>query len=340
MEEEIVKYFSFNNVTLKVVVNPKTSFVNCEPLSDEDLVVINYDDCEVQKIPHEDDYEDCEVEKIPHEDDYKDCESEKIPHEEFDNIVKNIENVIEKKEVFGKDQIMKILGSLEAETNISLEDWYQLLTLRRFPFYRNFLKNSNGENKLNDWEFIQVSGNNREWEVEYGGLPSNNFQMETFWKEEEKSVSSDESCFLVKASSEYFAKEQIIDLENMNLIPAVLMDECKPKIVYQDWYHRGNRMNSYKLTVSLLDAKKQELCYRIHFHEAETKPGPVVWEKIVDLFEKYPKGVRYIRFKHGGFGKGGYPLRIANSWVYLVPYGHEACDNNTEEINTLTSCPT
>ncbi|KAL1460760.1 hypothetical protein WDU94_012711 [Cyamophila willieti] len=308
MEEEIVKYFSFNNVTLKVVVNAKTSSVVCESIVDEDLVIINHQDCEVEKIPHE---------KVDVSVNQSANDGEAFGYK----IEENVNDVIQEKEVFGKEQVMKILGSLETETNITLEDWYQLLTLRRFPFYRNFIKNSSGENKLNDWEF----GIKSEWNVEYGGLPSNHFQMETFWKEENKSESSlVESCFVVKASSEYFAKEQIIDLEEMNLIPAVLMDECQPKIVYQDWYHRGNRVNSYKLTVSLLDAHKQELSYRIHFKEADTKPGPLGWKKIGNLFEKYPRGVRYIRFKHGGFVKGRYPIRIAHSWVYLIPCGHQA----------------
>uniref|UniRef100_A0A8D9AQ85 F-box only protein 2 n=1 Tax=Cacopsylla melanoneura TaxID=428564 RepID=A0A8D9AQ85_9HEMI len=245
----------------------------------------------------------------------------------------NLSNVTEYDEAFVKKQVMKVLGSFEVETKMSLSAWYKLFTWQ-FPYYRNFLKNSRGENYLNDWKITNLKKGR--WQVISGSqiLPPDFIQMGSYYKSGNDGLSSVESFFSVKTYFEYCSKEQLLNLNKMNLIPSMLMDKYQPKIVYQDGYHRGNLVNSYKLTVSLLDENEQELCSRIHFREAETKPGPVDWKKVINVFDKYPPGVRFIRFRHGGFVKAGHPLKVAHSCVYLIPSSHNIAEITSDEFES------
>ncbi|KAL1463023.1 hypothetical protein WDU94_014815 [Cyamophila willieti] len=245
----------------------------------------------------------------------------------------DVSKVTEYDEYFIKENVKKILGSFEAETNVPLSAWYKLFTWQ-FPYYRNFLKNSKGEDYLNDWKISHVK--NGQWQVVCGSeiLPPDCIQMGSYWKSGDGGISSVESFFSVETCFEYCSKEQLVNLNKMSLLPAMMIDKYQPKIVYQDWYHRGNLVNSYKLTVSLLDENEQELCSRIHFRETETTPGPVDWKKIVNFFEKYPPGVRYIRFRHGSFIRGGHPLRVTHSCVYLIPSNHEIPEITTDELES------
>uniref|UniRef100_A0A8D8T1P8 F-box only protein 2 n=1 Tax=Cacopsylla melanoneura TaxID=428564 RepID=A0A8D8T1P8_9HEMI len=220
---------------------------------------------------------------------------------------------------FGRDRVEAMLTSLEDETDIPVNVWYDLITKREFPFYRNLMHNPNGDEEMVGWQSEQP------WQTTPEGNLPDSLRVASYWNQEqteEPEPGSVKTCFSVHRPAEYCSKEQLIDLESLHILPATLMDKHRPQIVYQDWYHRGNRLNSYKLTVTLLDSERRELYAHIHFREGENRSGEVWWEKVVHLFDTYPLGVRYIRFVHGGFVKADEPIRVTQSGVCLVP----ACD--------------
>ncbi|XP_007250067.3 F-box only protein 6 isoform X1 [Astyanax mexicanus] len=170
---------------------------------------------------------------------------------------------------------------------------------------RNLLKNPNAEEDYTGWDIVENGGD--KWSIE--GM---------FTPHPDSSVTK---CFVTS----YFpcVKRQLINLEQEGYSPA-LLDEIQPDIIISDWYApRWDCGSEYLICVELLNRKKKPMQI--------FQPEPVIfpqwneqqWNQMTHIFKDYGRGVRYIRFTHGGkdtqFWAGWYGIRVTNSSVEIYP---------------------
>ncbi|XP_057175075.1 F-box only protein 44-like isoform X2 [Triplophysa rosa] len=182
-------------------------------------------------------------------------------------------------------------------------DWrlFYFLSKKR----RNLLKNPRAEEKLHRWKLVENGGDG--WKTEGNCAPLPNDTID--------------KCFAT--SYGMCLKEQLIDLKKEGYSPA-FMDHLQPAIKISDWYAPRRDCGSfYKICVELLDQKKKPM--------RTFDPDPVYFEQWNDqqwcpmthVFKDYGRGVRFIRFTHGGqdtqYWAGWYGIRVINSSVEICP---------------------
>ncbi|MBN3300796.1 FBX6 protein, partial [Amia calva] len=171
----------------------------------------------------------------------------------------------------------------------------------------NLLKNPCAEDKFNGWHLLHNGGD--KWNIEdvspHHALPD--LSVQKFF------VTSYGQCL----------KSQLIDLVKKGYPPS-LLDEVQPDIVVSDWYApRWDCGCQYEICVQLLSHRKKVL--------QEFRPKMVIfpqwndmqWNQVRHVFQKYGRGVRFVRFCHGGkdtqFWAGWYGIRVTNSSVEIDP---------------------
>ncbi|KAK1801688.1 hypothetical protein P4O66_022332 [Electrophorus voltai] len=181
----------------------------------------------------------------------------------------------------------------------------------RWAFYflykkrHNLLKNPNAEENFNGWHISENGGD--QWNVE-----------DVFTPHPDNTVTK---CFVT--SYHLCLKSQLIDLEKEGYSPAFL-DDIQPDIIISDWYvPRWDCGSQYEIRVDLLDQKKKTLKtfnpQRVTFPQWNDQQ----WNQMTHVFKDYGRGVRFIRFIHGGqdtqFWAGWYGIRVTNSSVEIYP---------------------
>ncbi|XP_035513111.1 F-box only protein 44-like [Morone saxatilis] len=183
------------------------------------------------------------------------------------------------------------------------EDWrlFYFLCKQR----RNLLKNPRAENEMNNWHILENGGDN--WTIEDVMTPHPN---ETVKK---NFVTSFQTC----------KKMQLIDLGMEGYNPS-FMDQFQPDIRISDWYApRWDCGSEYEIHVELLNQRKRPIKTfspdTIYFEQWSDQK----WNQMTYVFKNYGKGVRYIRFTHGGkdtqFWAGWYGIRVTDSCVEICP---------------------
>ncbi|XP_036389198.1 F-box only protein 6-like isoform X2 [Megalops cyprinoides] len=183
------------------------------------------------------------------------------------------------------------------------EDWrvYYFLCKKR----HNLLKNPKAEDKFNGWQILENGGDR--------------------WKIEDVSASlPDETVKKFFVTSYHFCrKSQLINLAEEGYGPW-FMDKIQPDIVISDWYSpRWDCGSEYEICVELLDQRKKVIQKfspdTVYFEQWNDQQ----WQQMTHVFRDYGKGVRYVRFTHGGkdtqFWAGWYGIRVTNSSVEIRP---------------------
>ncbi|XP_028849790.1 F-box only protein 6-like [Denticeps clupeoides] len=183
------------------------------------------------------------------------------------------------------------------------EDWRLFYFLCKKK--RNLIRNPKAERDLEKWELLQNGGDC--WVVEGMFVPHPD-EMVT-------------KCFVTSYGK--CLKCQLINLQEEGYSP-VFMDTFQPAIKVSDWYApRWDCGSRYELRVELLNGNKKVL--------TSFRPDEVVfeqwndqqWHQVTHVFKDYGRGVRFIRFIHGGqdtqFWKGWYGIRVTNSSVEIGP---------------------
>uniref|UniRef100_A0AAR2J0L4 FBA domain-containing protein n=2 Tax=Pygocentrus nattereri TaxID=42514 RepID=A0AAR2J0L4_PYGNA len=166
---------------------------------------------------------------------------------------------------------------------------------------RNLLKNPSAGENFSGWEIIRNGGDG--WITD-----------RIFAPHPDKTVTK---CFLT--SYRLCLKRQLIDLEKEGYSPAIL-DEMQPDIVISDWYApRRDCGSQYDICIELLN-QFQEAVQTLQpesviFPQWNDQP----WKEMTHVFKDYGRGVRFIRFTHGGrdtqFWAGYYGIRVTSSSV-------------------------
>ncbi|XP_051844505.1 F-box only protein 6-like [Antechinus flavipes] len=198
-------------------------------------------------------------------------------------------------------------GFISENWDQPVADWkvfYFLCSLRR-----NLLRNPCAEEGLEFWRIDQNGGDN--WKVEETpGAHGRDFPDPRVKK---YFVTSYHTCL----------KSQMIDLKAEGYWNE-LMDVVRPDIVVKDWFAaRYDCACRYQICVQLLSA---------NFLVLDTfEPPPMEikqwsdceWREVSHTFSNYPRGVRHIRFQHGGkdtqYWAGWYGSRVTNSSITIGP---------------------
>ncbi|XP_076840254.1 F-box only protein 6-like isoform X2 [Brachyhypopomus gauderio] len=169
----------------------------------------------------------------------------------------------------------------------------------------NLLKNPSAKENLNGWLILKNGGDL--WTVENMFAPHPD---DTVTK-----------CFVT--SYDLCLKSQLIDLEKEGYNPAFL-DDIQPDIIISDWYApRWDCGSQYEICVDLLNQKKKIV--KTFKPDIVTFPqwNDQQWKQMTHVFKDYGRGVRFIRFTHGGqdtqFWAGWYGIRVTNSSVEIYP---------------------
>lgn len=100
---------------------------------------------------------------------------------------------------------------------------------------------------------------------------------------------------------------------------------CTP-FTYDRYAPRWDCGSEYEICVQLLGAKKKHVLKtfrpdKVTFQQWNDQK----WSQVTHVFKNYGRGVRYIRFMHGGkdtqFWAGWYGIRVTNSSVEICPAG-------------------
>ncbi|XP_063064569.1 F-box only protein 44-like [Engraulis encrasicolus] len=170
---------------------------------------------------------------------------------------------------------------------------------------RNLLKNPKAEEGFSGWEILENGGDK--------------------WKVEDVMMEHPDDTITKNFVTSYFScmKCQVIDLEAEGY-SASFMDEFQPSIRISDWYApRWDCGSEYEMRVELLGAKKKKIITSLTEKETFQQWNDQKWTQVTRVFTNYGKGVRYIRFTHGGkdtqFWAGWYGIRVTNSSVEICP---------------------
>ncbi|KAJ8371369.1 hypothetical protein SKAU_G00113970 [Synaphobranchus kaupii] len=171
---------------------------------------------------------------------------------------------------------------------------------------RNLLKNPSAEEQFEGWKILENGGD--KWSIEdVSEQPHPDETVKKFF------VTSYEPC----------KKFQIINLSKEGYNKS-FMDEIQPDILISDWYApRWDCGSMYEICVELLNQKKKVI--------SKFCPEPVYfeqwndhkWEQMTHVFRGYGRGVRFIRFCHGGSDTknwaGWYGIRVTKSSLEIGP---------------------
>lgn len=187
----------------------------------------------------------------------------------------------------------------------SPKDWrlYYFLCKKR----RNLLKNPRAEHGMQNWQITDNGGD--KWKVGEVMKPHPNDAVQKNF------ITSYRFC----------RKLQLIDLEMEGYSPS-FMDNFQPDIKISDWYApRWDCGSEYEICVQLLNKKKnpvQTFAPETVFFEQWNDQN---WCQMTHVFRNYGRGVRFIRFCHGGkdtqFWAGWYGVRVTDSSVEICPAG-------------------
>lgn len=118
-------------------------------------------------------------------------------------------------------------------------------------------------------------------------------------------------------------KSQLIDLE-MEGYNGMFMDKFQPDIKITDWYApRYDCGCQYGMKVELLNQRRKTVKEfapeTVYFEQWNDQK----WEQVTHVFRNYGRGVRFIRFTHGGkdtqYWAGWYGIRVTDSSVEICP---------------------
>lgn len=154
------------------------------------------------------------------------------------------------------------------------------------PYNRNLIKNPCALENFSHWKVDQNGGDQfRIEEKPCGSHPLENFT----------DVKGPYKCWVT--SYGWCEKHQVIDLISEGCSPKVL-DEMRPEIQVSEWYAaRFDCKMVYQIKVKLLDEESKELK---KWSFSDHKPAGKDWFKVDHIFTSYPKGLRFIKFKHKG----------------------------------------
>ncbi|XP_077070414.1 F-box only protein 44-like isoform X1 [Siphateles boraxobius] len=210
------------------------------------------------------------------------------------------------------------------------EDWrmFYFITKKR----RNLLKNPRADDEFQGWEIVQNGGDH--WLAEENRKPfpddkvtkcfitSYGFDiLDPSRKFNQSRQSTHES--LIIFFLRLCLKQQLIDLKKEGYSGA-FMDQLQPPIKISDWYApRFDCGCQYEVCVELLDQSKKPIKSfqpeKVFFQQWNDEP----WCQMTHIFKEYGRGVRFIRFTHGGkdtqFWAGWYGIRVTNSSVEICP---------------------
>ncbi|KAJ8371367.1 hypothetical protein SKAU_G00113950, partial [Synaphobranchus kaupii] len=170
---------------------------------------------------------------------------------------------------------------------------------------RNLLKNPSAEEQFNGWQILENGGD--KWSIEDVSEPLPDETVKKFF------VTSYRPC----------KKFQIINLSKEGYNQS-FMDEIQPDILISDWYAQRRDCGSmYEICVELLNQKKKvisKFCPEPVYFEQWTDQK---WHQMTHVFHGYGRGVRFVRFCHGGsdtqYWAGWYGIRVTNSSVEISP---------------------
>ncbi|XP_035237112.1 uncharacterized protein LOC118207545 isoform X4 [Anguilla anguilla] len=149
---------------------------------------------------------------------------------------------------------------------------------------RNLLKNPSADEGLNGWQILENGGD--EWSIEPLSETRPDGTATKYF------VTSYSSC----------KKYQLIDLVKEGYSQS-FMDEIQPDIVISDWYApRWDCGSMYEICVELLSRNKKvirKFCPEpVYFEQWNDQK----WQQMTHVFRDYGRGVRFVRFCHGGTG--------------------------------------
>lgn len=154
------------------------------------------------------------------------------------------------------------------------------------PYNRNLIKNPCALERFSHWIVGQNGGDHFRIEDK----PCGSHPLEKF-----TDVKGQYKCWVT--SYGWCEKHQVIDLISEGCSPQVL-DEIRPEIQVSEWYAaRFDCKMVYKLKVELLD---ERLKVMKKWFFSDHKPAGRDWFKVEHIFTSYPKGLRFIKFKHKG----------------------------------------
>lgn len=188
--------------------------------------------------------------------------------------------------------------------------WYvYYIICIRDPFEKNLIRNHCGQEQLGHWN-IKSSGGDR-WVIEDPPQGADTLP-------ESEEIENLSSCF---ATSFYScSKEQLINL-NEHGFNDKIMDEVQPDIEVSEWY--AGRFDCgciYEMQAELQNENQEEVVNFSCRESIEQWQGRE-WNKVSHVFRNYDKGVRFIRFYHGGvdtqFWAGHYGSKMTGACVKL-----------------------
>ncbi|KAJ8688362.1 hypothetical protein QAD02_024157 [Eretmocerus hayati] len=235
--------------------------------------------------------------------------------------------------VWRKKAEMTLGHLLPVNNDIPWTLYYFICTKRAFR--RNLIKNHSGEKKFSNWT-ITANGGNR-WKVEN---PPDNVP-----KPEDVVFEGKKDCFVT--SYDVCAKYQVIDLLKEGFTKHFL-DVIQPPIHVSEWYCcRWDCPATYFCKVELLldkEGSDEDILDHCKFVKKILNEDQDQWFKFEHKFENYGKGLRKIKFLHGGkdekFWAGHYGSKMAGACVYFdLPnlQEHHYDDEPNSSLVTLDS---
>ncbi|XP_031625517.1 F-box only protein 44-like [Contarinia nasturtii] len=210
--------------------------------------------------------------------------------------------------VWRKKAIIRTGHHFTLEEPYDWKDYYSIITVN---FGKNLLTNHSGaEGIRKGWNNLRNGGDG--WKIERSplGVPP---------LPEEPDFGNSQYCFVTSYSD--CIKEQTIYLSKVGFSANVL-DSMQPVIEISEWYGcRWDCPANYKLTVQLIGSQDQIMDSFI-FKDSLENERQNVWHKVEHKFTNYGRGLRIIRFKHGGsdryFWAGHYGSKMARATVKVI----------------------
>ncbi|XP_058806093.1 F-box only protein 2-like isoform X2 [Phymastichus coffea] len=160
------------------------------------------------------------------------------------------------------------------------------------PFYKNLIKNHSGENGPNKhWDIIENGGNG--WSVEHPPQGVRALPKDPVFEDKY-------NCFV--ASFGKCWKEQVINLVKEGF-SEYMIDHLQPTIQVSEWFcSRPNIPAQYECTIKLLREQKSDrtAIETLNYNKIIEGEQMNHWFKFSHEFKNYGKGLRKIKFGHGG----------------------------------------
>ncbi|KAJ8688361.1 hypothetical protein QAD02_024156 [Eretmocerus hayati] len=181
------------------------------------------------------------------------------------------------------------------------------------PFYKNLLKNHSGEcGTLKHWNVLENGGDG--WAVEKRPKSVRPLPKDPVFK-------GNKSCFVTSFSR--CMKEQVINLLDEGF-SEYLLDQLQPTIKVSEWFCcQPNVPAIYECTIKLLREQKSDRTAIETLSYSKILEGEQMnhWFKFSHEFKNYGKGLRKIKFCHGGqdrsFIAGSCGTKLAGACIKL-----------------------